>query len=265
MKTYNPRLIACSVFATVCMLASLGKAAVIITDNFSDNPVGLTTAGGQITPSYSAAGTKWTVVGGAFSTDGTGFSPTPPAGQLAFSNTQASNIRIDFGPVELNTAASVQFSLREATVTAPVTQYVDVFLGNSSTGTYYTIRMALSTAYFGTSGFSISRPGGTFAAPGLAGAYMNGTAFNTYNISFSPTSGVVLMRDGITVASSLSAPPVGFNKVDYFAISNGNAASLNWFMDNVSIDAVLVPEPATWLMMGCGLISVIALRRRSVI
>lgn len=247
--------------------ASVCGAATIITDGFS-NPVGPITTGMTLTPTYSEAGTVWTVESGSFTTVGGAIIGGEGAGQLG-SATDNSVIRIGFGDIAENSAASVSLGLRQWNGAAPSTQYLfSMAVGDSTSGLSYGIVMALSPAYFGaqgggSSGFSIIDPITGQATPsGVAGAYLGntGTFFNGLVINFDPTLGLSVILNGALAASWSSVPP-GMTKIDNFSM-NTNSPTLVWYMDNVTVDATLVPEPSTWMLLGVAFGVVLVWRKR---
>lgn len=247
--------------------ASVCSAAVIITDTFS-NPVGPLTTGMTLTPDYSAAGTVWNVVSGSYTTVGGAIVSGEGAGQLG-SNTTNSVMRINFGDVAANSSAKISLGLRQWNGASPSTLYAfSMTIGDSTSGLSYRIVMALSPANFaaqggGTSGFTITNPTtNTATASGVAGAYIGNTGafFNGLVINFDPISGVNVTLNGV-LAASLNYVPPGMTKIDYFSL-NTSSPTLTWFMDNVQVDATLVPEPSTWALLGLAFVAALIWRKR---
>ncbi len=260
-KTVVSGLLAVLLAASV----SVSAASIIITDDFS-NSVGPIGVGGTITPTYSAAGTQWLVQQGAFYTNGGPLSGQD-AGQLGFGNTARSVIQLGFGDIVLNTGASIEFQLRQAENAAWANEVFVVEIGDSSTGGFYKVAMALNPNFWpavggGSSGFIIDTPTGAVIISGTEGAYFGNVSPGFYNmkLSFDPISGVSLTQNGNLVAIS-GSNPVGLTRIDYFKMDN-NGSALGWYADNIVVDATLVPEPSTWMLLGLGFGAVVLFRRR---
>lgn len=269
MKT-NPRFLGLCA-AGLLTLASAQtnlSAAVVFSDDFSDNSV--------TNPTYSLApGVQWQVISGSFQANGDPTTPAnylPTAGQLNFGPDDGTSIGVNFAGslgVIPSSAFSITFDLRDSNATNGFFGF-RTRLYDSSSGIYQSINITPNTGFYGTSGYAIFQiygPGNDdyFVNPGTAGAAFPATSdFQSIQITFDPTSGLTnLYVNSVMVNQFLNAFPDTFNSIDrveFFTQTPG----LSWFVDNVSIDTAMVPEPGQIGLLGLAALVIggVALRRR---
>jgi len=230
------------------LLLALGetkaRAEEIISDEFSTSS-SVTEEGGTFEPNFSKAGTKWQVLTGQVSSDGSIPSHHNPAGQLAFAKAKKTKILIEFGSVKDDTPASVAFQLRHWDgADANTSYFVTIGVGSKELGAEYSITLSLGSNYFrakggGMSGVGISDRSGAHAGEVDArfpdGAI--GQSFHDIVVKFDPAEGTMVYLDEQLVGSLGNTE--GASKIDYFSISNGGSERLSWLVDNFVVEAML--------------------------
>jgi hypothetical protein len=241
----------------ILFAATPSLASIIIQDDFSDNEVA--------TPTSRSGSQVWTVASGSFAADGNQVDGNfgEVAGQLNFGTTGGTSIYIDFGNVQANTGATVTLDLRQTNGTTGGYPF-GVALIDTSTGNEYKEEASPNPGnYGGVSGFHNRDLSGNIVASDLAAAQNNALGsdgqFDTLEMTFDPTSGVTFSMNGTRMAEWSNYH--GITKVDRLQLTN-QWGTVSWYVDNVSVDATLIPEPSTLILTLGAIVAGIVFTRR---
>ena len=121
-------------------------------------------------------------------------------------------------------------------------------------GTSYTVNYRLTTQQL---------PGNVIPLESVLVEGLNGaTVLNSVSTSFNPLAGVWIDGNTLTFIATSTSSTLRFTDT-----SNGATAfSVNWGLDTVTVNSSVgsgVPEPATWSMIGLGVVALAAFRRRA--
>ena len=254
--------------ALIVAKASTCLAVMVFSDNWNDQTVQ--------TPVLTSGG-DWSVLAGAFTADGTnpGGSPatthTSPVDQTLTVKPRADTaIEVNFGNTLDLTPVTVTYQLRQADIQTSNTQW-STFLIDSVSGKNVQFIAVPNPNAFGSgptlTGFARRFDGGTLAL-GVAGTAPTSTDsnFHTIQLEFIPNANpglsVVQAYYDSTLVGDWSVPN-GLTRVDTLRLHT--SADISFNVDNLSIDATLVPEPCSGLsgLIAAGLFAVIVRRRRA--
>lgn len=236
--------------ACLCWWASEASAAVLLTDNFSDN-------------NYTS-NPAWTVGSGVFAADGSNignfYGDEAGAGMLAFGTAAGTKIYLGLPEVAPESTMTIDFDLFQSNYAAPNDYRFTVALYNREKDSYYYITGYLYVGAFGTgggaSGFNSWTTTGQIKAGAAGRAMLNG--WQHVQLTFNPSEGVSMYYGGNLVSSFTNYG--GFDSIDELRLAN-SSGTLSWFADNVVVSGTPVPEPSSMaIVLGGG--AVAACRRR---
>ena len=267
---FNIRFIGVGVVAATLIVvqASTCPAAIVFSDNWNDQTVQ--------TPVLTSGG-DWSIIAGTFTADGTnpGGSPatthTSPLNQtLTVKPRTGTAIEVNFGNTVNLTPVTATYQLRQADIQTSNNQW-STFLMDSLTAKNVQFILVPNPNAFGSgpsaTGFARRFDGGSLSL-GVAGTAPTSTDsnFHTIQLEFIPNANPALSVVNAYYDSTLVgnwSVPNGMTRVDTLRLHT--SADISFNVDNLTIDATLVPEPCSGLsgLIAAGLFGVIVRRCRA--